>query len=331
MTDTSDLTPKDVKRVVRSLWDEVPTLMRALLQRTYRTPAGFPSVESLLEHFALGTAAVFNDQPAVGRSDPVAHRAAIAAEQFAACGAPLYCVGADLVHALQQTDPPSDLDLDEGIKMPWPGFALALPFDAPLMSPDGPLRGVLIAEHQVDVPVPGLGPHDLRMVPEPGVTGFLVCCAWNTRVSTPLYSVAVPMRGTMSSVLRFIADDDGTVIGQDGRGGALPLTDPDRVFLDELVRFCVSVVMTFNFTPEFVEGDLGSPTKIRDAKGKVIDRIYPPRWLGRTYVKQTSRVETGSHASPSTHWRRGHWRRVPVGAQRQERRRTWIMPTLVNP
>lgn len=37
-----------------------------------------------------------------------------------------------------------------------------------------------------------------------------------------------------------------------------------------------------------------------------------------------------SHASPITHWRRGHWRGVPVGKGRTRRRLTWIRPTLVN-
>jgi hypothetical protein len=40
----------------------------------------------------------------------------------------------------------------------------------------------------------------------------------------------------------------------------------------------------------------------------------------------------GTHASPITHLRRGHFRRVPVGPRDQQRREVrWIPPTVVNP
>ncbi len=33
----------------------------------------------------------------------------------------------------------------------------------------------------------------------------------------------------------------------------------------------------------------------------------------------------------ATHWRRGHWRQQPHGPGREQRRRVWIMPVLINP
>jgi hypothetical protein len=40
----------------------------------------------------------------------------------------------------------------------------------------------------------------------------------------------------------------------------------------------------------------------------------------------------GTHASPITDLRRGHFRRVPVGPREQQRREVrWIPPTVVNP
>lgn len=42
------------------------------------------------------------------------------------------------------------------------------------------------------------------------------------------------------------------------------------------------------------------------------------------------RATPTSHASPRTHWRRGHWRRVACGKQFSDRQLRWIKPVLVN-
>ena len=56
-----------------------------------------------------------------------------------------------------------------------------------------------------------------------------------------------------------------------------------------------------------------------------------PIWVGKDYKPQVlGDRHHGSHASPRLHWRRGHWKRVPVGEGRQSRKWAWIEPTLVN-
>lgn len=55
-----------------------------------------------------------------------------------------------------------------------------------------------------------------------------------------------------------------------------------------------------------------------------------PIWIGRDYKPQGIKHPQGSHASPRLHWRRGHWKRVPVGEGRVGRKWAWIEPTLVN-
>ena len=42
-------------------------------------------------------------------------------------------------------------------------------------------------------------------------------------------------------------------------------------------------------------------------------------------------VEKGTHASPRTHWRCGHWRQHPIGSRKEPSYKTiWIEPVLVN-
>ena len=61
-------------------------------------------------------------------------------------------------------------------------------------------------------------------------------------------------------------------------------------------------------------------------------KILSPRWVGRGYKQPQERQAQGhrKHTSPQMHWRRGHWRRVPVGKGRQAREWRWIKPVLVN-
>lgn len=58
-----------------------------------------------------------------------------------------------------------------------------------------------------------------------------------------------------------------------------------------------------------------------------------PLIVGQQFEPKTERVvntHPATHASPRTHWRRGHWRRVAIGEGRQQREWRWIQPVLVN-
>lgn len=56
-----------------------------------------------------------------------------------------------------------------------------------------------------------------------------------------------------------------------------------------------------------------------------------PIWIGADYkqsvVKKTH--QGGTHASPTTHWRRGHWRLIPVNRDSEITKPVWIRPTIV--
>lgn len=44
-----------------------------------------------------------------------------------------------------------------------------------------------------------------------------------------------------------------------------------------------------------------------------------------------NKSDHSQHASPITHWRRGHWRNQPCGEKLQDSKIIWIQPTLINP
>lgn len=65
------------------------------------------------------------------------------------------------------------------------------------------------------------------------------------------------------------------------------------------------------------------------------DKPKAPIFVGERFVAREKQErksrEHKSHKSPEVHWRRGHWRRVCVGENREERRWHWFKPVLVNP
>jgi hypothetical protein len=69
----------------------------------------------------------------------------------------------------------------------------------------------------------------------------------------------------------------------------------------------------------------------RKVRGVEVDAVWHPRWVGKAYKRSVCVTGpiAGTHASPRTHWRRGHWRNQAVGEGRADRRRTWIQPILV--
>lgn len=71
------------------------------------------------------------------------------------------------------------------------------------------------------------------------------------------------------------------------------------------------------------------PTEARRAASKLAAMGYRKVYLcGRNFKVPPPGVD-GS-ASPSAHWRRGHWRQQACGPGLQDHKLLWIMPTLVN-
>lgn len=78
--------------------------------------------------------------------------------------------------------------------------------------------------------------------------------------------------------------------------------------------------------------ELDAPTR-KMGFGKNSKQLIVPRVIGEGYKPKVIRnyESTGSHASPTTHWRSGHWRQQPFGKKEDQKYKTiWIEPVLVN-
>lgn len=112
------------------------------------------------------------------------------------------------------------------------------------------------------------------------------------------------------------------------------VTSVDKIILQTLLYLQlypndIELVQTL---PEAKGIGFGRNSKITPKTNKNVLVIGNKFVQKRDYTPHTNSVcKGGSHASPSTHWRIGHYRKVPCGKNGQDRKITWIRPVLVNP
>jgi hypothetical protein len=126
---------------------------------------------------------------------------------------------------------------------------------------------------------------------------------------------------------------DGSINFEGGQSeGSASFEDGDDRFLNTLRSLVLQCFLALQYQPELLS-DVELPTQKKGfSKPNEQEPSYRvPRWLGKDFKsKRSSESSTGTHSSPRTHWRRGHWRRVAVGQGRTERKVIWIQPVLVN-
>lgn len=81
-----------------------------------------------------------------------------------------------------------------------------------------------------------------------------------------------------------------------------------------------------NVSIEYVEQERGFKPKNKSSNLRSFIKLDVPN-----KPKVINCVEkSGTHESPITHWRRGHWRNQPCGEKLQNSKLIWIQPTLIN-
>jgi hypothetical protein len=99
-----------------------------------------------------------------------------------------------------------------------------------------------------------------------------------------------------------------------------------------VVELSILLLLGMVACPEYIEmGEVVRPARHRAHGRKSISELWSPNVVGRIFAPPNIIDPPGHHASPRTHRRRGHFRRVsigPRGATTIEVR--WIKPTGVN-
>lgn len=115
--------------------------------------------------------------------------------------------------------------------------------------------------------------------------------------------------------------------------GTLSMEPEEREMVARLRSIALQSFLALQYEPEL----LSVKEPVKNQRDKIHEpssrnkQIYP-RWIGRDIAPASSAKphQGGSHRSPRQHWRKGHWRRVPIGEGRTGRKVVRIPPTLVN-
>lgn len=290
-------------------------LYKAVAHRRYRNIPGYLDQEEVVSAFAVGQSGALADS----LSDADFHQGATLravsnmAEQY---DMPIYAVGPEILAMAAMTTPPSAMRVSE-LQLPFPSVTFLLPEGA-FPTPFDDIRAVSICATMSD------GKDDFRP-PEPGQLYNVFICGLSREMADN-ESVGYCPRNwytiLRSDFTMGESKDMDSVI--DTTSDVIRLTEAKQVS-PRLIDLVVNLICIMNTEPNLVEDE----RLLRKSKGsgkKQKPELWQRRWVEMPTRKESLDTcpKTGSHASPRTHWRRGHWRRLGEGKM------IWIRPMLVN-
>lgn len=242
---------------------------------------------------------------------------------------PTYFIHPDFFKAVAATDVPEDFDLSD---LRWPAdamlfclplkeskevFGIELPWIGVARTPTGDYQG-LLADYKVAFKVPRFCIH--FPVFGPGMPED--------------FGGMWPIDGKLVGLINSMPFLDNTYVLQNGAPGHKALTEEENKAINSrAMRMAVSLMLAMVAAPEHIEmGQCIRVAKPHPRPEKALDALWAPNIIGRCYAAP-SESKGGTHASPRTHLRRGHfrrevgWRELPAGVQPKL---IWIRPTWIN-
>jgi hypothetical protein len=238
--------------------------------------------------------------------------------------APLYCLTPGLLEAFDRTDSLHKPGIFTGWQPSLPSFLIALPRHTIFTPDNAEIDYILIACGSADKPEWNGG--HWRDIEIPSyTTEHHHHFQWTTVDSKE----TVWMSGTA-------INENKLVYEQHNNFGKSNLTSDDKVFIQRIRNLVVNFLLTLEYSPGLLSDVVNRETTEKHGFGKPAivtkSNIRYPRWLGKNYQLSSTSTQNGTHASPQSHWRRGHWRVLESGEGRRwkESKRLWIEPILVN-
>lgn len=135
-------------------------------------------------------------------------------------------------------------------------------------------------------------------------------------------------------------DKDGEIFGRGYDMGRNEITDGDRQFLADVENLVFNVLLLLSYEPEIITEYRERVKGFNPRQPQNKERYWYPRWLAEPPVMKVRYVYCGSpqtnsdgtkRASPHPHLRKAHWKRVPIGPGKCERKWVRIRSTDVRP
>lgn len=116
------------------------------------------------------------------------------------------------------------------------------------------------------------------------------------------------------------------------------ITQSQREQLAKLEKLAVNLMLYLSAYPEIA---ILEPAQSQKKSGRGFGdsastrKVYEPQTIGDNFKIRRKYISSDCprkrpHASPRVHWRMGHYRSVPIGRKRRDRKLVWISPVLVN-
>lgn len=218
---------------------------------------------------------------------------------------PLFFVEPDLLEACMNTNLPQGLKIAD-LKMPYEGFTFILPTNS-FYSTEGSVPFITVSRDlqgskALSLPPPFKGRELKITAMDDGLiihTFFLERAGdFTVRVTDTLYAKDTPdinfhEHKQLGSVESLFKDD----------------VELDKFTL-KLLTLTTSLLLAMEIRPDLIERQ----RKIKHVRRDRNTEIWEPNRLGKRFrIQVEGGVEPGEHASPRTHWRRGHYRFQPIG------------------
>jgi hypothetical protein len=298
-------------------------LYRSLIAQRLHTPSGYLSyaLAALRAATAVHVGELSNQE---ALQDDNFLTTALLTKLLADNQAPVYWISKSLCEALLATDVPPHVF---GMHRPIPWGWLMLPKNL-LKSPEGPDVEFLQFHHHLATDSEMSVNIGRRNIPVEQGQDFV---AWSTILSG---SSSIIYTGTFNISPEKTELEDSAV----DLSYAWPGDDPEAegAFTDKVGKLLLKVLLVLQAKPDLLTQEralgFGQITFNGKKPQKPATDLWTPNWIGKNYRPPFERITPqGTHASPRTHWRRGHLKKVVVGNREEGKRKVvWIEPTLVN-
>lgn len=239
--------------------------------------------------------------------------------------APVYCLRENLLESLLNTDITDSAEILKDLEPTIPTFILLFPKDK-IISPEG---------SAVEFCVIHLSKKNQPEYSQGKAYG----------VEVPYLKHDHPINMHWSAIENEgIGWYSGTGLTADGKiefsnvsVGQSKINQNDINFLAQMRSIVLQVFLLLQYEPDILKDVRADETPTPKVQGfqrqKTTEKFLYPRWIDEPVRKarKISSEARGTHASPVTHWRRGHWKTVPCGEGRADRKWVRIAPTMVNP
>jgi hypothetical protein len=235
---------------------------------------------------------------------------------------PIFCLNKELAEAFLNTAPPPDLlSLN-----PFAVEGLLLLPQGLIKTPDGDEVNYLIFRlfRQKESLKSSLLKVNINCMPFESFDGVLGCFKAGKANYTTQFSIQKTEKISPSEPIKQFNFSSESV----------ELATNVELELDFINKVKSLLVQTFLYQQTYRQEEVYTPLNVQTTKHQAQSRIKPhsPIIIGKDYRIQRIREYSngGTHASPRTHWRSGHWRNQPYGKRDNPQYKTiWLEPVLV--